>query len=145
MMRDNERAALDAAREACRQNPGTPVGFLCGVFSMTMMSTPLTEEEWRMSATPLPPNREMGPADWQLLDDALVYVGVPEGTETLEHGAIRHWKWNAELWGIWCVEDRAWCANGTRAEMEEVLPRWVSGEAADVKPEDFHYEIRKVT
>ncbi len=103
-MRDNERAALDAAREACRANQGQPVGFLCGVFSMTMMLVdsaavavdPATPAIWRMSATPLPPNREMGPADWQLLDDALVYVGVPAGTKTEEAGVIRHWRWTAE-------------------------------------------------
>lgn len=122
---------------------------------MTMMCAELTTAmAWRMSATPLPPNREMGPADWQLLDDALVYMGVPEGTKTEEAGAIRHWRWSepllpagndaAFLWCVWCLEDRAECVTGTRREMEAALPEWASGRAADVDPEHFHYEIRRL-
>jgi len=48
----------------------------------------------------------------------------------------------AGQWGVWCVEDRAWCMTGTRVEAERALPDWASGRAADVNPKDFHYEIR---
>jgi len=50
-----------------------------------------------------------------------------------------------EKWGVWCVEDRAWCSKtiGTREHAEKELPRWQSGEAADVDPAHFHYELRR--
>jgi hypothetical protein len=50
----------------------------------------------------------------------------------------------AEIWGVWCVEDRGWCMTGTREEAEAALPEWASGRAADVDPAHFHYEMRKV-
>lgn len=50
-------------------------------------------------------------------------------------------------WGVWCIEDRAWCQGtiGSREHAAAELPRWVSGEAAEVDPAHFHYELRRVT
>lgn len=50
-----------------------------------------------------------------------------------------------KTWGVWCVEDRQWCFNGTRDEAEAELPRWASGRAAAVDPSRFNYEIRCCT
>jgi hypothetical protein len=53
-------------------------------------------------------------------------------------------------YGIWCVEDHAWCPayakplRGTKEQMLIQLPHWTSGEAADVRPGTFHYEVRRV-
>lgn len=47
-------------------------------------------------------------------------------------------------WGVWCVEDKGWCMQGTREEAERALPEWASGRGADVDPDHFHYEIRMV-
>ena len=48
--------------------------------------------------------------------------------------------------GVWCIEDGAFCEDtvGSRSHAERELPRWVSGEAADVDPARFHYELREV-
>ncbi len=50
----------------------------------------------------------------------------------------------APRWGVWCVEDGAWCMDGTREEAEAALPDWASGRAANVDARDFHYELRVV-
>ena len=55
------------------------------------------------------------------------------------------------MYGIWCAEDRTWCPSfasplrGTYDEMTAGLPKWASGEAADVDPTHLHYEVRLVT
>jgi hypothetical protein len=90
-VKDNEKLAIEAGVEACKENIGKVVGFLGGAFTFTMMIC--EDGSWRMSATPLPPNRLMRHEDWQMLDDALVMVGMPAGTKTEEVGAMRHWRW----------------------------------------------------
>ena len=51
----------------------------------------------------------------------------------------------AEPYGIWCVNDRAWCKKGTHAAMTAELPWWQSGARADVDPTEFRYELRATT
>lgn len=53
---------------------------------------------------------------------------------------------SAERWGVWCLEDRAWCQGtvGTKEHASAALPRWQSGRAAEVDPNHFHYELRPV-
>ena len=58
-------------------------------------------------------------------------------------GWIRNKTLAGDHWGVWCVEDRAWCMKGTREEAEKALPDWASGRMADVKPEHFQYELRR--
>jgi len=51
-----------------------------------------------------------------------------------------------EKWGVWCLEDRAWCSGtvGSHDHAAAQLPLWSSGEAASVDPKHFHYELREV-
>ena len=46
-------------------------------------------------------------------------------------------------WGVFCVQDRAYCTICTRLEAERDLPRWKDGTASDVDPDDFDYELRR--
>lgn len=51
-------------------------------------------------------------------------------------------------YGVWCVEDSAWCSQtvGTHVHASLALPKWQSGEASGLSPEDaasFHYELRR--
>jgi hypothetical protein len=52
--------------------------------------------------------------------------------------------WHPPVWCVWCLEDSAWCEGtiGTEAFAREQLPRWVSGEGAEVNPAHFHYDAR---
>lgn len=54
---------------------------------------------------------------------------------------------NAERWGVWCVNDGAWCSGtiGTKAHAEAALPGWVSGYASEVDPARFRYELRALS
>jgi len=47
-------------------------------------------------------------------------------------------------YGIWCVQDGRFCVTGTIEEMLRELPRWVTGEAANVDHHRFDYEVREV-
>jgi hypothetical protein len=54
---------------------------------------------------------------------------------------------DAPTYGVWCVEDRAWCPvfnpfRGTREEAESEAVHWRSGDRADVAPGAFTYEVR---
>lgn len=57
------------------------------------------------------------------------------------------------VFGIWCVNDRAWCGGatylrGTKAAMLALLPEWKSGSASDLKRGvallGYEYEVRRV-
>ena len=49
-------------------------------------------------------------------------------------------------YGVWCVQDRAWCGSfrGTRAEADAEVEHWRSGVRADVAPGAFTYEVRPI-
>jgi len=53
----------------------------------------------------------------------------------------------ASQWGVWCVQDCCWCDGtiGTHAHALAELPRWRSGEAAEVDPSRFTYEVRRLS
>ena len=75
--------------------------------------------------------------DW-LINELSRVRGLPKETESLSITP-------STRYGVWCFPDKAWCRGtiGTHAHASEALPRWQSGEAANVKPERFVYELRR--
>ena len=80
-------------------------------------------------------------------------VHVRDAFASPSSDATRTLSWAADmvvrgdLWGVWVMPDRVWCPGtiGSWGHARSALLRWASGEAAEVDPARFVYEVRRVT